>query len=258
MKIRQNSYKYEKTILTALSMNGRISLPMLSKILGLSVNATDWQVRSIERRYGIKYVPEIDVTKFGYMQFFLAVRFPDKKPPIEELKKILSNEPRIQVAMTLKGEYDLLICALAKTISELNDEIIIGMSKLLKDYDAIWTTIPLYETYNFVPVRSEFIDFLRGSMLAREYCVLKELNKNGQMDFSEIDRKYGFDRGRASYSYYKLREEGKIRRITITMQKLPVRYNGIILQTIVNRSQFEKGRSGLLSDIVEENVKFSK
>ena len=251
-KIRQNSYKYEKTILTALSMNGRISLPMLSKMLGLSVNATDWQVRSIERRYGIKYVPEIDVTKFGYMQFFLAVKFLGKIPQVDELKSLLQKEPRIQMAMTLKGDFDLLIYVLAKSVEELNNDIIIGISKAIGDYDCMWTTIPFYEDYGFIPVRDEFIDFLKDKLLSREYAVLKQLNNNGKCEFSEIDTKHGFDRGRTNYSYYKLREEGKIRHITILMQRLPIAYNGIIIGTMTNRWQFEKSRRELLCNIIED------
>jgi DNA-binding Lrp family transcriptional regulator len=253
VRIRQNSLKYEEKLLTALSMNGRISLPVLSKMLGLSVTATDWQVKSLEKRYGIKYLPEIDVTKFGYMQFFLAVKFLDKSPPAEVLKELLQKEPRIQMAMMLKGDFDLLIYVVAKSVEELNDEIIISISKVIGDYNCTWTTIPFYETCGFIPLREEFIDFLKKGLLSREYAVLKELNRDGKSEFREIDRKYGTDRGRSSYSYYKLREEGKIRRITISMQKLSFRYTGIIMNTITNRHKFEKNRSKFLYSIIEKS-----
>jgi DNA-binding Lrp family transcriptional regulator len=250
---RSDSLKYEKTILTALSMNGRISMPALSRMLCLSVNATTWQVKSLERKYGIRYLPEIDVTKFGYMQFMLAVKFLDRAPPTSELKALLLKEPRIQLAMTVKGEYNLMMYVLAKNITELNEDILLRMSKALNEYDMEWETIPLYETYGFMPVRTEFIDFLKDRLLEREYAVLKRLNTNGNMKFSAIDSTYGFDEGRSSYSYYKLRSEGKIRRMTISLQKLPFRYLEVIIETLVNRKQFEANRAKSLSNIISDD-----
>ena len=252
-RIHESSRKYEATLLTALSMNGRISLPVLSKMLGLSITATDWQVKSLERRYGIRYLPEIDVTKFGYMQFFLAVKFLNKSPPAEDLKKLLQKEPRIQTAMMLKGEFDVLIYVLAKSVEELNDDIIIGVSKAMGDYSCKWTTVPFYETYCFIPIRDAFIDFLKGSLLSREYAVIKELNIDGKSEFRKMDRKYGKDGGRSSYSYYKLRDEGKIRRITISVQKLQFRYIGIILETITNQCQFEKNKCKFLYNAIKKD-----
>jgi DNA-binding Lrp family transcriptional regulator len=252
-RIRESSRKYESALLTALSMNGRISLPVLGKMLDLSVTATDWQVKSLERRYGIRYLPEIDVTKFGYMQFFLAVKFLDKSPPADDLKKLLQKEPRIQTAMMLKGEFDVLIYVLAKSVEELNNDVMIGISKAMGDYDCTWTTIPFYEDYGFMPLRDEFIDFLKDSLLAREYAVLRELNRDGKTEFGEIDKKYGTEEGRASYSYHKLRKEGKIKRITISLQKLPLKYIGIVMETLTNQLRFEKNKGKLLYGIIEKS-----
>jgi DNA-binding Lrp family transcriptional regulator len=245
--------KYEKSILTALSMNGRISMPVLSRMLGLSVNATIWQVRNVERKYEIKYLPEMDITKFGYIQFFVTVKFLGSIPPIEELRSVISGEPRAQFAMQTKGDFDLMIHILAKNIDEM-DYIIMGLRSKLADYDSIWGTIPIHEAYSFIPLRDRFIDLLkeRGELLNREYAVLKELLGDASINFSKIDEKYGFDPGRAAYSYYKLRSESKISRITINLRKPPVRYVGIILQNLINRAKFDANRKAFLLNIIED------
>ena len=250
---RQESLKYEKTILTALSMNGRISMPALSRMLGLSVNATAWHVKSMEKKYGIKYIPEIDVTKFGYMQFLVTVKFLEGVPSAGELRAVVFNEPRVQLAMLAKGESDLLVYVLAKTVKEASD-LIVNMRNKLSTYCSVWSTIPIYEDYGFVALRDEFIDMLKsnGELLEREYAVLKALNADASVEFSKIDQKYSFDSGRASYSYYKLKNEGKIRRVTITMQKTPMRYMGVILETILYKSKFLEHRPEVLSNVIEE------
>ena len=157
------------------------------------------------------------------------------------------------MALTLKGDFDLLVYVLAKSVEELNDDVMISISKKIGNYDCTWTTIPFYEDYGFIPVRDEFIDFLKSDLFSREYAVLKELNKDGKSEFREIDRKYGTDGGRSSYSYYKLHDEGKIRRITISVQKLQFRYIGIIMETLINRWQFEKNKEKSLSDVIKKS-----
>jgi DNA-binding Lrp family transcriptional regulator len=250
---RQDPNKYEKAILTALSMNGRISMPALSRMIGLSVNATIWQVRNVERKYGIRYLPEMDVGKFGYMQFLITVKFIGNAPLAEEIRVLMSSDPRAQFAMLTKGDADLLMYVLAKTVEEAGN-VVVCLRNTLSSYDSIWNMMPVYEDYGFVPLRNEFIELLKskGELLKREYAVLKELNSDGSTDFSDIDKKYGFDKGRASYSYYKLRKEGKIRRMTITMQKTPMKYIGVVLMTIVSKTKFLEHKAAGLSHIIEE------
>ncbi|MGI0060192.1 MAG: hypothetical protein ACREBJ_10545 [Nitrosotalea sp.] len=83
--------------------------------------------------------------------------------------------------------------------------------------------------------------------------MLRELDKNGKIDFTEIDKRYNFDRGRSQYTFYKLKETGVIKRITISMRKLPIKYIGIVFKTIVNGSKFREGRQNSISDLLEES-----
>jgi|SRR5271157_1458796 len=257
---RQSSKKHETTLLTALSMNGRISLPALGRMLGLSVTATDWQVRQAEKKYAIRYLPEIDVRKFGYLQFLITVKFLNGCPKTAQLTEVFAKEPKLQLAMLTKGDFDLVLYLLAKDNEEAS-RTIIALRDNLASYESRWGTIPMYEVYGFIPIRDEFIDLLkdRGELLDREYAVLKELNKDGNVEFREIDKTYGFDNGRAQYSYHKLRQEGKIKRMTISLQRLSIRYVGIILKEITSRDAFNKNRSKLLSEGLEElNIPINK
>ena len=251
-KIRQGSLKYEEKLLTALSMNGKISLHELSKMLGLSINATNWQLGRIEKRYDIRYLPEIDVTKFGYLQFLVTAKFLNGPPPIEEIRKAISKEPEVQLALLTKGDFDLMLHLLVQNVEDAK-VLIIKVRDSLGAFDSIWNSMPMYETYGFIPVKDEFIDLLkhRGKLLDREYAVLKELNRDASIEFSQIDSKYGFDAGRANYSFHKLKDEGKIKRITITVRKLPVKYLGVIMSNMINRAKFKAvGREPVLRSII--------
>ncbi len=249
----EKKYKHESIFLTALSMNGRISMSVLGKMVSLKETAVSNQIRKLEKRHNIKYTAEVDVTKFGYTQFLVTVKFLDESPKLEELKDILSKDPRVQLGLATKGDFNLAIYALAKDSEEINDLVAALREKI--HHRSIWVTSPLQEGYGFVPLRVEFLDLLKDKLLIREYAVLKELVINGKIDFSEIDRMYNFDVGRAQYSFYKLKEREVIKRITISMQNLPIKYVGIILKTIVDRDKYIENREKSLSDITRDTGK---
>ena len=261
----------DRKILTILSMNARATLPFIAKRVGLSVSAVDNRIRHLEKQYGIKYIAEIDVERLGYLKFIILVKFIEKIPVLGELKQIVREEPRIQLAVSLSGEYDLLIYLLAEAdrdVTYLSRDIL--SSTFLKDYPLKWNIAPFLETYNFVPLRDDFLDTLRTTpikrkilieeeltdkkknILKREFAILKELNSNGKIDFIDIDRKYKFDVGRAQYSYHKLINDGLLTRITINAEGLPIKYIALLFVSFIDFKQFYATRGAFLQNIIKE------
>ena len=132
---------------------------------------------------------------------------------------------------------------------------VIDLRTGLEEYPSEWYTVNFYEHFNFVPLRDEFIDVLKKSLLNREYAVLKELNRSGNKDFVDIDRKYGFDEGRSAYSFYRLKEKGVLNRITITSDNVSVKYTGVIFLNIIDRKKFGKNKEKLLLHTIREGNK---
>ncbi|MCW6160553.1 MAG: AsnC family transcriptional regulator [Candidatus Micrarchaeales archaeon] len=243
-------------ILTTLSMNARASMSFMGRRIGLSQNAIYNRIGQLEKRYGIRYMAEIDVERLGYLPFLITVKFLGPIPSREEIIKALKKDPRVQLAFTTKGDYDLVIYALSKSInSEETIDIVVSLrTGALIKYPAKWYTSTFWKhASGYIPLRDEFVDSLKGNLLKREYAVLKELNSNGKSDFTEIDKKYGFDKGRSQYTYYKLKESGVIKRITLSMQRVPIKYIGIILKEIIDEDKFRKNRVKSLLDIVQDS-----
>ncbi|MGC8647476.1 MAG: Lrp/AsnC family transcriptional regulator, partial [Candidatus Micrarchaeia archaeon] len=157
-RMHKSSLKYELQILKALSMNGRITMKALGKLIGLSETAARHQVGALEKKYGIKYIPEIDITKLGYMPFFITVKFIGDMPPIETLKKELESVPLIQAAFLTKGSFDLMIYAVAKSNEDLLSNALIRARKSLSQYDSLWNIIIVYEDYGYIPLREQFVE----------------------------------------------------------------------------------------------------
>ncbi|MCW6159500.1 MAG: Lrp/AsnC family transcriptional regulator [Candidatus Micrarchaeales archaeon] len=242
-------------LLQILSMNARADISYLGKkILGYEKSETYYRIKQLEKNLDLRYFAEIDVEKLGYLRFLIMVKFTENFPKLEELKAILEREPLVQLAVITKGDYDLIIYALAKNtgVAQLLDTVISLRKGELAKYKSIWKTTLFEEHFGYIPIRQEFIDSIKKELLKRDYAVITELISNGAEGFTEIDKKYRFDAGRAAYTYHKLRERGIIKRITVSMQNIPVKYTGIIIKEIIDEGVFRANREKSLLDIVEK------
>jgi DNA-binding Lrp family transcriptional regulator len=263
----------DSKILTILSMNGRATLDFIGKHVGLSKHPTYRRIKRLEENYGIKYIAEIDVSKFGYLGYMAFVKFRDKIPTLIDIHKVLEKEPRIQLVLLTSGEYDLIIYFLSDDPRDVAYFIFkLRGEGILASYPSDWYLTPHY-TANFIPLRDEFFELLKKSiwhrskttkrptskdLLEREYILLKELNKNGSASFTDIDEKYKLGKGASRYTYYKLKERGILRRMTISMQNLSVKYHVIFFTSSFYGTKFSKTRPNLLMEIIRDGPVINK
>ncbi len=94
-----------------------------------------------------------------------------------------------------------------------------------------------------------------SELMLREYAVLRELNKNSTISFSEIERIYGLSVGSAKNAFEKLiKGQTIIIRPTMFMQRVPIRYNGMVLLEIKNYDLYLKTVYSSYKDLVDEKV----
>ncbi len=263
--------KTEEKLLTVLSMNGRSPAKLVGKLCGTTSQKAYRKIKTLEQKYGIDYIAELNLETLGYLKFLILVKFIKDQPESVSLKKSMEGEPNIQYGAILRGgDYDIMLYVLA----ENNTDISLICSRLrrntiLANYPAEWYVTPFYEHYGFMPIRDEFIDTLKGrivnknrpelnknvkdkkkQILQREFAVLRELNNNGSADLLDIDKKYNFDTGRTQYAYYKLMESGLLKRVTISLQHLSIKYIAAIFVKVTDQKLYYETRDSLLKDII--------
>ena len=271
----------DERILTILSMNGRAPLDLIGKKVGLTKHPIFRRIKKLEKEYGIRYKIEVDVEKLGYVRFFILIKFLDKIPNNEEITDAIKQEARIQFGAVLTGgNYNLILYALAE--DNLKMELLrsnLMRKTILSRYPLELYITPFYEYQGFIPLRPEFIENLRNRLtpakedilfeekrqptekkkqtLFREFAVLKELTDSGDTPFLDIDKKYGFDKGRSQYSYYKLKKDGIIKRTTISMKALQIKYIAILFLRVFYTEKFYKHRKPLLQSLIKPSKNVS-
>ncbi len=268
--------KADVAILKCLSMNSRLPISGIANIAGIDVDEARRRKTALEKKFGIRYFPYVDVYKLGYSEYLCFVKFSSTVPNTEDLRKAFSAEPLVQMVGVAKGRYDLLVYMLAKDSFELNNILYrLRNTAVLISYQSEWSAVALRSTYGYIPMRDIFFDMIekekvwykekealskpKEMMTPTEYITLRELNTNGGSKFSEIAERYNLNAQNVRYAYYALKEKYKfITRMTMTMQNLPMRYNEIFLMKITDMNLFQQTRKNLLLNMTEEKYPTNK
>jgi DNA-binding Lrp family transcriptional regulator len=266
---KRETERHERDILRALSMDARKTIPELVKITGIKETAVAYHLRNLERRYDIEYVLEIDIERFGYVDYVAFGKFLNKRPVLNQMKEELEKYPHVQAAMVTKGEYDIVVLLVAESNSNARGALYDFTRKVLSSYDIEWTMSPAYFSgLGFIPLRKEFFEVLKEKVWKRtretprpehdqitevEYDVLMAMNKNAAADFASIDREIGAERGRSNYAYRKLVDRGIIKRATVNMRNLPSKFDALFILNSINIDNWSKDREKFMLEIIKEN-----
>ncbi len=267
-EIETASDMIDKKILIKLSMDVRGNHTSIANEVGLSESSIGNRIKKLEERYGIKRTIEVYPERFGFTRYIVTIKFLNRKPDYGLLKPVLEDEPRVQAALSMSGDYDLLLYIISETTSKLEDIVYKFRSDLLfSDIQSVWNIGYIIEGYGYIPLRDKFFELLKDRVWKRtkesprrkpdqlfpsEFAVLKELNKDAGVNFSEIDERNKLRRGSAQYAYHKLLNAKLIERATITMQKAPIKYCGLLYVKQVDIVAFNKTRISHLGNIIEE------
>lgn len=257
----------DRTILTALTMNSMESTASIGTKVGMKASSVHYRIRRLEEKYFIKYTVELDTEKLGYNAYIAFVKFNGSSPSKEIISEALRNRARVQFAAFIKGQYDLMIYFLAEDNSKVANLIYdIRVNSGLKMFPSYWQVTSLKEYYGFMPLRNEFFELLKERVWHREkefirkkswqiteseYAVMKDLNM-GIRNLNEINKRNELRSQSSRYAYMKLRDTETIKRPTILMQNIPLKYNAVLIATLTDSNAFIQTRKGLLGHIIKE------
>ena len=260
----------QKEILKCLTMNARLPANKIGKMAGIKGADVYYKIKNLEKQYGLTYTTQLFVPPLGYYPYLILIKFTNERPDIEELKRTIVNEAKIQFAVYAKGEYDVIAYMLEESPFMAEQTVLrLRTDTALGRYDAIFYTTPLAQSYGYIHIRDGFFSNIlqprilhkkRGTEITdnhplgeREFIVLRELNENGALEFTEIDKRHGLDRGTALYTYDRLKAKGIIVRPTINASQTGIKYLGVIFIKRLDMSKYSKTKEHLYYDVINNN-----
>ena len=262
----------ENDVLTNLTMNARMPIEMLAESVGIPPRRAAYLKASLEKNLDISYIPDVRLTKIGFLEFIIFVKFTGGIPDPSMVKEDLRGIGEIQLAAFTSGAYDMLLFIIAESNENLAEIIkkIKGVPSL-SSITSIWELSYFNKTKSFAPLREEVMQVISGKvwrrtkerprpgytdLLESEFKVIKALVRNGAAKFSEMETEEGIVRGGARHAYDRLAHREILQRVTISIDGIGVKSNGIIIMRITNEKLFQESRKRLLEFIMEEKKNY--
>jgi DNA-binding Lrp family transcriptional regulator len=146
-----------RKILRELCTNSREPISEISGKFGISRYSTAERIQDLENALSLRYTLELNCDALGFSSIHIvAVKF-SKKPEFDKLKLMLSKSRVVQLAVTTKGDFDLLIFAVAKgKVEYVQWETALQLA--LSKYGVAGNSYEVYMTrMGFLPLNNETI-----------------------------------------------------------------------------------------------------
>ncbi len=224
-----------RQLVRILANDSRISVSDLAKKLQVSRKTAKDRLKKAEAELGMKYTIELDEEKLGLSNPHLILIKFSKKPDYEHVASVLQQSPIPQLAVTIKGNYDMFIYANASSTKEYVYWDKTTQVQLAK-YGVLWYPSDLaYRHIGFFPLKSALIESLEIPKKYKDLLIL--LNENSRISFSEISKRLGMHFNTVAYNFKKLVKMGYVRRFTAVLSPM----KGVSLMSLFGKYVISEG-----------------
>ncbi|MGC8567877.1 MAG: hypothetical protein ACP5RP_00675 [Candidatus Micrarchaeia archaeon] len=234
----------EQKILEKLSKDPEIPIFRLASYLKIGRISLSAKVNSLQNKFKIKPIFEVNLANLGYFSFFGFVKFDLRMPPKEEIKSVFEKNLIINFAILSIDNFEIIFQAIGEDVEDILYSIYELRKTAFPEYDATWSIASAEIKYGYIPLRDGFFEIIEDNRIwdrSREYprpgkleisiidCILlRDLNMNGKFDAKELSQRYNLDFQKIKYAYYKLMEKKEI----IARQSLSICSPGFLYNVI--------------------------
>lgn len=275
-----NKQELKKKVLRLLSVDARISMQELANRLGTTKANAYGIFNEVLNEYGMHFVPEISIDKLwkwefikkarlrtkrgiiaeaeeelpltGFNEYMIFVKFFGKQPSEDEIMKAFGNSYVPQFAARTKGEYDLMIYAVARSYEDAI-QFTDSLNRSLGKYEMLSYTDRIWSCFGFFPVSNKLIE--EFDIFDTYKNLLFGLNGSGRNTFTEIGKRFNQGPAQMLYAYDRLAKTEILRRVTYFESKPKNAFNAIAMIRIRNIKGFEEALNNWYMKLVKEYEK---
>jgi len=187
-----------RKILETLGNNSRASIKEIAKNAECTVQTISKRLKKLEA-LGLKHGIEVDINQIQTTtEYFIRVIFNDKKRDLKKIRKILSENPYVQLACLTKGDFDLFIWAIAPNPKiyekEMEAKIRVALDEYIQDWHAHGL---LLKRGGFLPINQKIIELLPLNNINKQTTFL--LNKNSRTRIAQMAKEWEISKPAAMY-----------------------------------------------------------
>ncbi len=207
------------SILRALSEDSRISITELAKILKCSRITAARLLDNVTKQFDIKFGIELDEDRLGMTQRHLLLIKLEKKPRLDELRKMFATDPYVNCAFMCDGGFDLMIHSIANSPMDYTvwESLLPGK---LADYGVdIYPSQLMLTNFGYWPVNPQTLLAMADNVDVKDKELLALLSENSRLGISEIASRLKIGRTTVNYRMHVLHKSEFIKRFTISLNK---------------------------------------
>jgi len=184
-----------RKILETLGKNSRATIKEISKNAECTVQTASKRLKKLGLKHGIEInINSIQTTT----EYFIRVKFNDKKRDVKKINTILSKNPYIQLACLTKGDFDLFIWALAPNPKIYERDMEAKIRVALDEYIQDWTAHGLLlKRGGFLPINQEIINLF--PLKNTDKATLLLLNLNSRTTITQMAKQFSISKPAALY-----------------------------------------------------------
>lgn len=261
----KNKRELKGRILRLLSVDARISMQDLANSLKTTKVNAYGLFNEVSNEYQMRFVPEIRIDKLwkwefikrarlrtkrgileesaeelpttGFGEYIVFVKFKGKEPKNEEIIKAMGNSYIPQFAARMKGDYDLMIYAIARSYEDAI-QFVDSLSSNLSKYPMLTYTTRTWSSFGFFPLNKKLIE--QFDIFDTYKNLLIGLSNTGRSTFTEIGKEFNQGAAQMLYAYDRLVRTEIVRRMTYFEAKPNNSVYMAILLKIQNPKSFDE------------------
>lgn len=212
-----------RRIVRELCTDSRISVTDLTKKLGASRITIAQRIKSLETELGLLFTLEIDHEALGFTRLHILYLKFTKKPKPAELKRVFADDRIVQLVVTARGDFDLVVFAITKSSKEyFNWEI--GLLISLARYGvSVHSSEATIKHLGFLRLDDALIASSDIDKLYKD--ILIRLNNNSRISIRKLAGQLNIHEDTLRYHLTKLEKTGMIKRFTAVITKSPLHVN---------------------------------
>jgi DNA-binding Lrp family transcriptional regulator len=227
-----------RSILRDLCTNSRITITELSEKYKISRHSVADRIAALEKTLGLHFMLQFNYEKLGLGALHvLNVKF-TKKPRPQDIRKIFLTSKVAQLVATTKGDFDLIVFALAENSAKYF-EFEVALSLHLSKYGAkIRASQAVLPHLGFIPVNNETI--MGTDLDAETKSILAALNRNSRMSIRELAKEIGYKEDITRYQLNRIASEKLVDAFTTIITNPPLKNNVVFFANYTLKEGIDK------------------